>query len=180
MKMYWSMASISVCHLLCSCANPASAQKAITAFSFSGYSWATGTIDEAGGKISVALSPSAPRTGLVAVFTTSGTSVQINGNAQLSGTTPNDFSNPVVYTVVAEDGSTKTYTVTVTKTTVVYTAGCHNNGEKCIPCFWTQTTRTDLPGDSPNASMVGGIFVAAGTVYTAGFYTNDGGIDIPC
>ena len=33
---------------------------------------------------------------------------------QATGTTTNDFTNPVVYTVIAGDGSTQNYTVTVT------------------------------------------------------------------
>jgi hypothetical protein len=53
-------------------------------------------------------------TALVASFETTGSEVSVNGVAQQSGITPNDFSNPVMYTVSAADGSTKTYTVTVT------------------------------------------------------------------
>lgn len=53
-------------------------------------------------------------TDLVATFSYTGTNVTIDGNEQLSGTTSNDFTNPVVYTVTAEDSSTESYTVTVT------------------------------------------------------------------
>src|SRR5262249_38875877 len=35
---------------------------------------------------------------------------------QISGVTTNDFTRPVMYTVIAEDGSTKDYTVTVAVT----------------------------------------------------------------
>ncbi len=52
-------------------------------------------------------------TALVATFTTTGTGVAVGGTAQVSGTTANDFTSPVVYTVTAADGSTATYTVTV-------------------------------------------------------------------
>ena len=52
-------------------------------------------------------------TALVATFTTTGASVSVNGATQTSGATPNDFTNPVTYTVRALDGSTKDYTVTV-------------------------------------------------------------------
>jgi hypothetical protein len=53
------------------------------------------------------------RTSLVATFTTTGQSVTVAGVAQVSGTTANDFSSPVTYTVTAEDGSTAVYSVTV-------------------------------------------------------------------
>jgi hypothetical protein len=51
---------------------------------------------------------------LVATFTTTGASVAVGGTAQVSGTTANDFTKPVVYRVTAADGSTKDFTVTVT------------------------------------------------------------------
>ncbi|MFO7670711.1 MAG: hypothetical protein R6W31_13710 [Bacteroidales bacterium] len=53
--------------------------------------------------------------GLRAEFETSssGAVVTVNGVAQTSGTTKNDFTNEVVYTVTAEDGSFNEYTVIV-------------------------------------------------------------------
>jgi hypothetical protein len=51
---------------------------------------------------------------LVAVFTVSGGQASVGNVPQISGATANDFSSPVLYTVTAQDGSTKTYTVTVT------------------------------------------------------------------
>ncbi len=53
---------------------------------------------------------------LVSTFTTTGASVKIGNVSQVSGTTANDFTNPVTYTVTAEDGSTLAYTITVTIT----------------------------------------------------------------
>ena len=50
---------------------------------------------------------------LVANFTTSGSTVFVDDTVQTSGTTANDFSSPVTYTVTAEDGTTQTYTVIV-------------------------------------------------------------------
>ncbi len=53
-------------------------------------------------------------TSLVATFTTSPLStININGTSQVSATSTNNFTNPVIYTVVAQDGSSKNYTVTV-------------------------------------------------------------------
>lgn len=53
-------------------------------------------------------------TGLRATFTTTGASVTVGLVSQLSGQTPNDFTNPIVYRVTAVDGTTKDFTVTVT------------------------------------------------------------------
>lgn len=52
-------------------------------------------------------------TALVATFQMIGASVRIGGKAQISGTTPNDFTRPVIYAVTAVDGTTKYFTVTV-------------------------------------------------------------------
>ena len=85
--------------------NPA---KAITAYSLSGYpSVITGE------SIAVTMPFRTGVTGLIATFTTTGTSVKVESTAQISGLTPNNFKNPVVYTVTAADKSTATYTVTV-------------------------------------------------------------------
>ena len=54
-------------------------------------------------------------TSLVATFSTNGQTVRAGGVFQQSGVTPNDFTNPVVYTVTAQDDSTKNYTVTVSE-----------------------------------------------------------------
>jgi hypothetical protein len=89
-------------------ANPA---KTITAFSFTSPA-ATGTIT--GTNIAVTVPYGTAVTGLIANFTTTGASVTVNGVAQTSGTTSNNFSAPVTYIVVAADGSTQSYVVTVT------------------------------------------------------------------
>jgi hypothetical protein len=51
---------------------------------------------------------------LVATFTTNGAQVSIGSTPQVSGTTANNFSQPLVYTVTAVNGAHKDYTVTVT------------------------------------------------------------------
>lgn len=53
-------------------------------------------------------------TSLVATFITTGLSVKVGGIEQISGITPNDFTNPVNYKVTAEDGSILDYIITVT------------------------------------------------------------------
>lgn len=51
---------------------------------------------------------------LVSTFTTTGASVAVGGVVQTSSVTANNFTMPVAYVVTAADGSTQTYTVTVT------------------------------------------------------------------
>jgi hypothetical protein len=75
-----------------------------------------GTINQTLGTISVAAVSGTDVTALAAKFTLStGATAKVNSIAQTSGTTTNNFTNPVEYTITAEDGvTTKTYTVTVT------------------------------------------------------------------
>ena len=87
--------------------------KAITAFSFVSPP-APGTIDENAKTIAVKVPYGTNVTALVATFTTTGSSVKVGSTVQVSGTTPNNFTSPVIYTVTAADGSTVYYTVTVT------------------------------------------------------------------
>jgi len=91
--------------------NGPSSAKAITAYSLNGVA---GTINEAGKTIAVTMPSLTNVFSLVATFTTTGTSVTIGTNQQVSGTTANDFTTPLTYTVTAADGTTTTYTVTIT------------------------------------------------------------------
>ncbi|MDD4977634.1 MAG: ice-binding family protein [Gallionella sp.] len=91
-------------------ANPA---KAITTFSIVGYPGSTGFITEPAHSIAVTLPVGTPVMALVASYSTTGSVVTVAGLAQTSGTTPNSFANPVLYTVFAADTSTAIYTVTV-------------------------------------------------------------------
>ncbi|MDD5285847.1 MAG: ice-binding family protein, partial [Desulfuromonadaceae bacterium] len=89
--------------------------KAITAFSFVGFTAFPGTVNELAKTISVALPFGTNVTALTANFTTTGTGVKVGATAQTSGAAPtNNFTAPVAYTVTAADGTTATYTVTVT------------------------------------------------------------------
>ncbi|MCD6331855.1 MAG: T9SS type A sorting domain-containing protein, partial [Bacteroidales bacterium] len=96
--------------------NPVQTAKQITAYSFQALNPpVTGTIDQTALTIDLEVPYGTDVTALVATFTNSYLStVDIGGVAQVSGTTANDFTNPVVYTVTAEDGSSNDYTVTVT------------------------------------------------------------------
>ena len=88
--------------------------KAITSYSFAGYTGAAGTINETAKTIVVTVPFGTPLTALVATFATTGTVVKVGTTVQTSAATPNDFTSPVVYTVTAGDASTVNYTVTVT------------------------------------------------------------------
>jgi len=81
---------------------PLSSDKAITAFSLLGN---TGVIDETAGTIAVTVPFDTDVTSLTPVITHTGEGISPTGGQ--------DFSTPVTYTVEAEDGTTKTYTVTV-------------------------------------------------------------------
>ncbi|MHC1702392.1 MAG: chitobiase/beta-hexosaminidase C-terminal domain-containing protein [Tenuifilaceae bacterium] len=92
---------------------PAKTGKDILTFSLPGQ---TGAATIADPNISVEVSNTADVTALIATYTLSdAASVKVGATTQVSGTTPNDFTNPVTYVVTAEDGSTKNWTVTVTK-----------------------------------------------------------------
>ena len=84
--------------------------KSFTSFSLSGW---PGVVDEATRSIIVSMPSGSAVTALVATFTSTGAGVSVGGVAQTSGMTVNDFSNPVIYTVSAADGTTANYTVTI-------------------------------------------------------------------
>jgi hypothetical protein len=90
-----------------------SSSKAITSFSFVNPS-ATGTINETTRTIAITVPYGTARTALVAKFTSTGASVRVGATNQASGTTPNNFTAPVIYTVMAANGTSASYTVTVT------------------------------------------------------------------
>jgi hypothetical protein len=94
---------------------PVGSAKAISAFSLAGV---TGTIDEAAKTIALTVPNGTNVTAQIATFTSTGAGVKVGAVAQASGTTPNDFTAPVAYIVTATDGSTATYAVTVTVSSV--------------------------------------------------------------
>ena len=87
--------------------------KALTAFSFASPA-ATGVINEGAHTIALTVPFGTNVTALVASFTTTGASVRVGATTQVSGTTANNFTTPVTYTVTAADASTQDYVVTVT------------------------------------------------------------------
>ncbi len=97
-----------------------STEKEITSFSFESPA-VTGTIT--GTDIALTVPFGTTVTALVPTFTSTGSAVTVGGTAQISGTTVNDFTSSVTYTVTAEDTTTVDYTVTVTIAAAVEDSG---------------------------------------------------------
>ncbi|KAF1079950.1 MAG: hypothetical protein GQF41_3848 [Candidatus Rifleibacterium amylolyticum] len=92
-----------------------SSEKAIVAFSLSGLD-VIGTIKESEKTIELTVPFTTDVTALVANFTVSASAtVKVGENAQISGSTANDFTSPVSYQVIAEDSSSVEYLVTVNR-----------------------------------------------------------------
>jgi uncharacterized repeat protein (TIGR02543 family) len=87
--------------------------KALTGFGFA-VPQAIGTIDENTKAISITVPYGTNVKKLIAIFTSTGTSIKVGAAVQVSGTTQNDFTNSVIYTISAADGSSAYYTVMVT------------------------------------------------------------------
>ena len=60
---------------------------------------------------------------LTATFSIDGNEVRIGSDVQSSGSTVNNFTDPVIYRVMAENGTWRDYTVTVTKSTWQHSLG---------------------------------------------------------
>jgi hypothetical protein len=96
----------------------ASDDNSITEFKFDKISTKT-EIDQDTRTIKVIVPYGTNLTNLKATYTASGfTIVSVGSAQQTSGTTENNFTNPVTYVVTANNGATKNYTVTVTVTDV--------------------------------------------------------------
>jgi hypothetical protein len=89
--------------------------KAITSFSFASPA-VSGVINDSAKTIVLNVSDtSTDVTALVASFISTGASVSVGSTIQASGTMPNDFTDPVVYSVKGSDNTTAKYTVIVQK-----------------------------------------------------------------
>lgn len=89
--------------------------KAITSFTIGGV---VGVIDKTARTIALTVPSGTPVTAMVATFTNTGTTVTVGTPpvTQASAVTANDFTSPQTYVVTAADGTTASYTVTVTVT----------------------------------------------------------------
>jgi len=94
-------------------------QANITAFSVPGQT-GNSIIDATNFTIAVKVPSDFNLTGVVATFTLSGgATVKVGNLAQVSGATSNNFTNPLIYAITAEDGTTQNWTVTITKSSGV-------------------------------------------------------------
>lgn len=86
-----------------------------------------GTIDKNNHTVTLTVPYGTNVTALVATFTLSdGATAKVGETAQASGTTPNNFTEPVIYTITSLDGTTQNWTVTVTITAASSDATLNN------------------------------------------------------
>lgn len=96
-----------------------SAETDILTYSFAGQT-GPAIIDDTSHAVDIEVTNGTDVSALVATFTlSSGATAEVGATAQVSGTTPNDFSAAVTYTVTAADGTTtQDWAVTVTEETL--------------------------------------------------------------
>lgn len=103
-----------------------SSQATVTTPSFSNFTFLTTqnsrldndvTLQMSDGQITGRSNSNAPVTELVATFTVANAQVFVGDTLQVSGVTQNDFTAPVAYRIVGNDGSVLNYTVDVTRFT---------------------------------------------------------------
>jgi predicted 3-demethylubiquinone-9 3-methyltransferase (glyoxalase superfamily) len=94
----------------------------IVAFTFTGIN-GTATIDKDALTVTATANETVDLTAIVATFTLSnGATATVNGTAQVSGTTANNFSNTVIYNVTSSDSRlTNIWKVTIKKNNSSYT-----------------------------------------------------------
>jgi hypothetical protein len=140
--------------------------KAITAYSFIGFPAALGVINEPAKTIAVILPSGTNVTSLIASYTTTGTGVKVGSAVQTSGTTPNNFISPVLYTVTAADGTTAAYSVYIAFT---------SNAAKAITSF-SFIAFPASPGVINEPAKTIAVTVPFGTDLTAriGYFTTTG------
>lgn len=133
-----------------------------------------GTIS--GTTVSVAVPYGVDLTQLKASFTLSaGASAKVGNTVQSSGVTANDFTNPVTYTITAEDNSTVNNTVTVTRSGIAPNNAL--NAGTSIAQWNTNYLRTDLSMIVPVDNGYWGDKFAAQAFYD---FDKDGDKDLIC
>ncbi|CAN2209350.1 Fibronectin type III [Candidatus Nanopelagicaceae bacterium] len=141
-----------------------SAENSILTFSASG---ATGVVSEVDHTVTVEVPFGTDLTTLAPTFTASADStVEVGATPQVSGTTVNDFTTAVNYTVTAQDGTDQVWVVTITAaaavtppdapTSLTATAG---DGQAIIAFT--------APASNGGASIINYQYSTDGTTYTA-------------
>jgi len=109
---------------------------AITAFGVPGEVEGT-TIDPVAHTVQITVPNSTDFSSIVATFTLStGATAKVGTTVQVSGTTPNDFRGPVIYTITGTDSRTQEWTVTVAP-----------SNAKNIHSFWFTNTSSSSRWD---------------------------------
>ena len=93
---------------------PLSDEKAITSFGIDALG-VTAVVDDGAGTITATVPYLVNLSNLVATFETTGASVAVGSTTQTSGSTANDFTGAVSYVVTAENGTTRTYEATISR-----------------------------------------------------------------
>lgn len=123
---------------------------AINSFTFAGLSpVVSGSIDNVLRTITVSVPFGTSITNLIATFSVgSGVTATIGSTAQVSGTTANNFSSPVIYKVAATDGKTvRNYTVSVTVAAKIYYT---------CDIYYVRTPSSGLPCQIGDTGPLGG------------------------
>jgi FG-GAP repeat protein len=160
--------------------------KAITAFTFEtannpGLAYSVnGVVNEKNHTIAAILPAGTDVTGLFATFSTTGELVKIGATTQTSGTSSNDFTNTVTYTVTSEDISTQDYAVSVSVTFAQeayikasnsdqvehYGEGVAISGETVVVgARWEKSLETTIINGAGASSDNSGTYIGAAYVY---------------
>jgi hypothetical protein len=130
----------------------------------------SGTIDEGSHTVALTVPFGTAVTSLVANFVTTGSQVMVGSTVQVSGTTANDFTSPVTYTVVAADWTTQVYVVTVTLS---------SSTGKALTSFWFQSPAvTGVITESTHAVAVAVPHGTSVIALVASFATNSSQVRI--
>jgi hypothetical protein len=145
------------------------AETDIVTFSFAEQTGAA-TIDAANHRVAIEVVGGLDRTSLAPTFTLSeGARAHVNGTAQISGTTANDFSSAVTYTITAEDGTALEYWIVVVTEAACLNAFPSFEGFETDLGAWFQNTddgmdwttnsgRTSSRETGPSAAQEGNIY----------------------
>jgi len=101
--------------------------------------------DISGTSVSAILPYGSSAENLVATFTTTGEGVSADGVAQQSGVTANNFTSSMEYTVTAEDGSEKIYTIYVS---------IAENSEKLIVTYYLDGEKAAIDQDGGTINTI--------------------------
>ena len=122
----------------------------------------TGTIDSINHTVSLTVPYGTDITTLIATFTLSAeATAKVGATSQATGTTPNDFTLPVIYTVTIEDNSTQNWIVTVSIAQPIHyvatTGNNTNDGSEALPWETIQYALDTIPS-SGTILVKGGIY----------------------